>query len=250
VTDLTWQVVIGDEVATWAGAQGYCSSLSLGGYSTGWRLPSYIELISILDYGNANPSINTTAFPNTPSGWFWTATAVSFSPNSAWYIDFGAGGTYDNASPAAYVRCVHSSVPDGGVPANRYQETNGTVLDSVTGLTWQQAVPGNPCPTVGGGDCTEAGAKAYCAGLALGGIPGGWRLPTIKEIASIIDIERESPAVDGSVFPNTPATWFWTPTPDLGAQGQSWCADFNEGGLSYSSGPYGTGQYQAVRCVH
>ena len=64
-------------------------------------------------------------------------------------------------------------------PSGRYTITAGTVYDTKTKLTWQQ--PG-PSATY-----TWAAAKTYCAGLgsSLGGT--GWRLPTIKELQTIVD---------------------------------------------------------------
>lgn len=52
----------------------------------------------------------------------------------------------------------------------------GTWDDSVSGLTWQ-----NP---VGTGNFNWSAAKSYCASLSLAG--GGWRLPTISELRSLI----------------------------------------------------------------
>jgi hypothetical protein len=41
-----------------------------------WRLPSAVELQSIVDYGHSAPSIDSTVFPNTPAAVFWTSTAM------------------------------------------------------------------------------------------------------------------------------------------------------------------------------
>jgi hypothetical protein len=73
----------------------------------------------------------------------------------------------------------------------------GTVLDNLTKLTWQQTAP-----TTGGsdgnGNYTWANAKAYCAALPLNGLTG-WRLPTAKELASILDLTTPSPPLGGAL---------------------------------------------------
>jgi len=70
-TGLTWEVKTDDggprdkdNTYTWETAMDYCEDLSLGGHDD-WRLPSYNELISILDPSEVNPAINTMFFPNT-----------------------------------------------------------------------------------------------------------------------------------------------------------------------------------------
>jgi hypothetical protein len=40
----------------------------------GWRLPSDRELFSLADKGCYNPAIDIIAFPDTPSGAFWSST--------------------------------------------------------------------------------------------------------------------------------------------------------------------------------
>lgn len=52
----------------------------------------------------------------------------------------------------------------------------GTWTDPTSGLTWQVE------PT--GGQMEWSDAKAYCSGLSLGG--GGWHLPTIEELRTLI----------------------------------------------------------------
>ena len=92
-------------------------------------------------------------------------------------------------------------------PPGQYQETaNGNgVLDTKTGLTWQKLVPPSTY---------ELGnALAYCNGLNLDG--GGWRLPTVPELSSLVDetVASPGPTIDATWFPGTPTSDFWTSSP-------------------------------------
>ncbi len=113
VTALKWQQVPGMQMAmgmqtalfTLDEARMYCTALNLGG--TGWRLPSRIELITIVDYGREMPAIDGTAFPMTPSARFWTRSPFSNDPTNAYVVDFSTG-LVDSLAGAmtAQVRCV------------------------------------------------------------------------------------------------------------------------------------------------
>lgn len=84
VTGLVWQRANAVDQATHSAAKAVCSALDLGGFAVGtWRLPTYIELLSLVDDTRLQPSINTTAFPNTPyaNQPFWTSTP---HPPSCW----------------------------------------------------------------------------------------------------------------------------------------------------------------------
>ena len=107
---------------------------------------------------------------------------------------------------------VLPSPVNANAPARRYVVSagsgsgNGTVYDSKTKLTWQQTSPSTKYAL--------ADAKQYCAqvGTSLSGT--GWRLPTIKELLTIVDYSLSSPAIDPNAFPLTPATvWFWSSSP-------------------------------------
>jgi hypothetical protein len=111
VTGLQWQAAVDGVARTWADALAYCAALpDFGG---GWRLPSRIELVSIVDY-TTMPAISAGAFGSIPildSGTlqFWTASGKAGNPAMAWAIDFGTGVNF--ASPSAVTsplltRCV------------------------------------------------------------------------------------------------------------------------------------------------
>jgi hypothetical protein len=112
VTGLTWQQQIVSEKLTQYEAVNYCANLDLAS-PLFWRLPTRIELLSIVDIGRIKPAINSEAFPDTPSELFWTATQnpISLSPLSFFYVDF-ATGKADASHPGTpahgfmRVRCV------------------------------------------------------------------------------------------------------------------------------------------------
>ena len=82
----------------WEEAVSYCENLSFGGYDD-WRLPNRNELQSIVDYTRYNSSINSTYFPYTFNGAYWTSTTVitpTGSGGHAWYVEFMNGNVlYD-----------------------------------------------------------------------------------------------------------------------------------------------------------
>jgi len=110
VTGLTWQRTVDGSAYTWAGAGTYCDNLDLGGYSD-WRLPTRIELGSLVDFTVKQPCIDGNAFPNTLSiaFWtFWTSTADAANVGfDAWAIGFDYGRPFQYPLANKYqVRCV------------------------------------------------------------------------------------------------------------------------------------------------
>jgi hypothetical protein len=103
-TKLTWQQAFPASTYTWPDAAAYCSSLSLGGAA--WRLPTIGELQTIVDE-STNPSIDSAAFPMTPSEYFWSSSVVVDDPTRAWTCFFTNGSTYSFATTKPKnVRCV------------------------------------------------------------------------------------------------------------------------------------------------
>jgi hypothetical protein len=112
VTGLTWQRAAGPGTYVWAQAKLYCDNLSYGGQSD-WRLPTRIELVSLLDYTKlGQPSIDADAFPETVAGRFWTASESSAYPQSRWTVDFeGASTSFDEPLASHAARCVRGGAP-------------------------------------------------------------------------------------------------------------------------------------------
>ena len=112
-TNLTWQQGFKKNV-NWYEANNYCDILSLNGLK--WRIPQTHELKSIVDYGAADPAIDTAAFPEIESGelsvWFWAAKNAGFNDigsglEASWMINFYDGFVeYTSRSKVYNVRCV------------------------------------------------------------------------------------------------------------------------------------------------
>jgi len=108
VTGLMWQYAPapGGGNYTQPNAIAYCAGLMLASHCD-WRLPTYIELLSIVDFGQDSPAINDTYFPNS-NGYFWSSTAfVGGISGNGWVIDFGNGGDHFHTTGTPNsVRCV------------------------------------------------------------------------------------------------------------------------------------------------
>lgn len=109
ITGVVWQR--GDrDGRTWAEAKAYCASLTLGGAS-GWRLPSVLELLTVLDL-RQGAGVLPAAFPSCALTPHWTSTPEAGHPGYAWTVDLSDGTSWpqdtDNTlQRVVTVRCVH-----------------------------------------------------------------------------------------------------------------------------------------------
>jgi len=112
VTQLMWQKTVNVNTYTFASAKTYCANtLSNQGlaHHHDWRLPSRIELLSLVNYDIASPgpTIDSTAFPNTPAAFFWSSTSFAITPSAAWFVSFGSGNSgFRDMGDLYQVRCV------------------------------------------------------------------------------------------------------------------------------------------------
>ncbi len=89
---LEWSATLCDgKSVDYAAAEKACAALG-----EGWRLPTRMELESILDLTRHNPAIDTVRFPDTKSDWYWTSTPCSWAPSCAWIVSFDRGDAGHN----------------------------------------------------------------------------------------------------------------------------------------------------------
>jgi hypothetical protein len=224
VTGLMWQRQLVDDPSSFADAKAACGRLALAGYED-WRLPSRIELVSILDLARIQPAVDPVVFPSTPSDWFWTSSPAGADAQAAWYVYFyfGYPNTELTSNPFSW-RCVRTAEPHSA-PSARYDIQQEAVRDLGTGLTWQRSVPD--------GSFTLDEARSYCAELDLSGEPG-WRLPSMTELLTLVDEgAQEPPVIDTVAFPSTPSEGFWSTSDFGGAPGLAWQVYFDRGNALY-----------------
>jgi hypothetical protein len=87
---------------------------------------------------------------------------------------------------------------------------NGTVTNTTTGLEWQ--LGSSPQKLFYHNPGFGYPAEEYCENLALDG--GGWRLPTLDELMSLVDTSRDDPTIVDPFRPYiySPNQFYWTST--------------------------------------
>jgi len=140
--------------------------------------------------------------------------------------------------PASSQTCQTETAVPSTTPASRFADNgNGTMTDKSTGLMWArcpEGLSGTACATGKAATFTweEALIRARDSGLA--GYTD-WRLPNVKELSSIVEERCYDPAINLDVFPNTPASYFWSASPLAYSSSSAWTVYFYYG-YTYLSG--------------
>ena len=268
ITCLVWEK---SNVATqgdWQANSDRCAALAASNWAgfIDWRLPTRIEMASIVDVTRGNKgfaSIFTINGGSFATGSYWYETIMGINnANLAW--TYGGNGLTSNAMPLTTATQVSRCVRGNGTgeapnvlavePTNHYTiigaPPTGEVQDNYTGLTWQQAYS----PTL----LAHADAAAYCASLTLNGHTG-WRVPALNELASTVNEGLVGGAVNRTAFPNNPngckdpKYWFWAAELAVApVQGEAWGLSYCDGFTGPNYGAVGAWNYfptANVRCV-
>ena len=211
VTGLMWEEDMGDKII-YNQAKSKAKSIRKGGYSD-WRVPTIKELYSLIQFtGQAHgervikPFIDTKYFKQ-PKGnvhnnereidaQTWSSTicnskVMGRDMETAFGVNFldGRIKSYPikkrESENKLYFRMVRGNLEYG---KNQFVDNNdGTISDLATGLMWQKADSGNLF------DWEEA--LKYAKNLALANF-SDWRVPTAKELQSIVDYTRSPEATN------------------------------------------------------
>lgn len=126
-----------------------------------------------------------------------------------------------------------------------YSSDGSEVTDSKTGLIWRRCSEGQSWSA---GTCSGTAATyTHEQALAQAKTQPGWRLPNVKELFSIIDKSRSNPAIDATVFPATPSTYYWSGSPYKGNDAVAWDVNFDNGFVDLSSSRVNSSQVRLVR---
>jgi len=250
LSGLTWTQDAGltEFPQTWCDALDFVKKMNREaacGYQD-WHLPSRRELFSLVSHDGINPALPFGApFENVFAGYYWTATTCSRLKDQAWYIHLGGGRVYRGMKYGSYmvwpVRCHpndHAPVSAGGrrpdgtsksccSHAGRYEIDNDTVYDRFTGLGWvkMDALSSDRLNWTGALDFIRSMNAASVHGHA------DWRLPNVRELESLIDVRRHTPALsDGYPFGQIP-DGCWSSTTSVYEPRYAWVVYMQDGAV-------------------
>ena len=236
-TKLAWQQAGSDPGLEWSAALAYCDKLTLAGKHD-WRLPTIVELSTIVDRAKVSPPATPDVFLGTGTGgagFYWSANPIG---GAYFHVNFGYGQVNEDPAQAKLrARCVRSNgqVAASGM-GSRFVSGTDTALDSWTKLEWQRFASPDAK--------SVASAKAACSGLALAG--SGWRLPTVTELQGIIRYDKPDSSLDAVAFPAAAVGPYWSSTGYLGNNSAAfWFVGFNSGNVADQPG---NGEFR-FRCV-
>ncbi len=150
-----------------------------------------------------------------------------FSSLALLLILFGSGPS------SAWAATCNDNIPETTpTAAFDLSATDGTVIHNATGLMWSRCALGqtwsnNTCEgTASTHSWTSALTEAGNSTLAG---YNDWRVPNLKELASIVERRCHSPAVNEIVFPATPGSFFWSASVYVFSATEAWVVSFNVG---------------------
>lgn len=121
---------------------------------------------------------------------------------------------------------------------------DGTVYDPNTGLVWMRCLMGQTWSANTSTCQGMPGALTFSQAQSKNGVTSfasqsDWRVPTIRELISIVDYSKSNPSIDSTAFPNQPPSYTWSSSAYTFAGSFKWAVSFLNGLVS------GTPQEQA-----
>jgi len=173
---------------TWASALNTARNSRLGGYDD-WRVPNVKELQSLVKYTAISPSIDTSVFPNTPNGWFWTASHYFNCSNCSWIVSFDYGYVGNNHYKAVFVRCVRAGQLLFLFSLNKSGTGTGSVISNPSGINC-----GSTCSANFAKDSTVTLTATAAADSTFGGWSGACSSSTNNTCTVTMDADKTATA--------------------------------------------------------
>jgi hypothetical protein len=89
-TGLVWELAPASTLMLWRDATSYCVNKNVGG-TRGWRLPSVVELASLINPSLSPPYVPGNIFSGIQASLYWSATQTALPATGVWRVDFGSG---------------------------------------------------------------------------------------------------------------------------------------------------------------
>lgn len=198
---------------SWPEAQQFVQILDTSTEPLGhtWRLPSRSELFSLVSHQHVNPSLPLNhPFLDVFNGYYWTGTSCARLPDQAWYIHMGGGRVYRGMKHGSYMVWPVLGRLDSSVPEpDRFSTIDDIYFDRHTSRYWYTGSDLLSRPR------TWDEALAAIRGLNNDRKNGfsNWRLPNIRELESLVDDSRHSPAfAPGFKLSAARTTGYWSST--------------------------------------
>ena len=177
-----------------------------------WRMPNRRELHSLISFGYRKPALPDHPFGSIFLGWYWSSTTYAGLPDHAWRVHTEGGRMFfghksedsllwpvagqSSILPATGQRVLYDHAGRDAqkgepLPDLRFKVNDQTVTDLLTGLTWLRKA--DLCGPV---SWEQALKEVQNFNNRQG--TTHWRLPTIRELESLVDASSAYPALTAS----------------------------------------------------
>jgi hypothetical protein len=192
-------------------------------------------------------------------GFDYTKLDAAGNPLAIQHTAWATSGGYDSGSEGAGTKwsCVRDNIT-GLIWETKTHDATPGLREMNNTYTWYNTnggTNGGNAGNIGGNNCNstlsaygnQCNTQNYVAAVNASNLCGhnDWRLPSERELITLVHLGSSNPAIDSSYFPNTRSIGYWTRGTYAGDARSAWYAYFVDGGLG-ANYKY---SYYAVRLV-